>query len=182
LSEFSHLRVISYWFEEVNPEDWWKGSSQFDLLIKEKFLDVHAAAGRCELFRWRENALGRLAEIIVLDQFSRHIFRGKPESFAHDPLALALAQEAIRNDAQGKLGISQKAFLYMPFMHSESARIHEIAAELFAEPGLEKHLDYELRHKTIIDRFGRYPHRNKTLGRESTAEELEFLKQPGSSF
>ena len=182
MSEFSHLRIITFWFEEANPEDWWKGSSELDRLIEEKFLDVLATAGRCELFRWRENSLGRLAEIIVLDQFSRHIYRGKPASFAHDPLALALAQEAIRNGAQKKLGNSQKAFLYMPFMHSESARIHEIAVELFAEPGLEKHLDYELRHKAIIDRFGRYPHRNEILGRESTPEELEFLKQPGSTF
>jgi uncharacterized protein (DUF924 family) len=117
-----------------------------------------------------------------LDQFSRNIYRGTPLSFAYDPLALALAQEAITAKANQSLNPSQKAFLYMPFMHSESRVIHELAMKLFKEPGLESNLGFEIRHKAIIDRFGRFPHRNEILDRKSTEEELNFLKEEGSSF
>ncbi|MBN2426881.1 MAG: DUF924 domain-containing protein [Deltaproteobacteria bacterium] len=182
MSGYDFRDIITFWFEETGPGDWWKGDPHFDHLIKNRFLGVHAAACRCELFRWREKPLGRLAEILLLDQFSRHIHRGTPASFAFDPMALALAQEAIRMGVQEHFSPPQKAFLYMPFMHSESSLIHEIAGKLFVEPGLERQLQFELRHKAIIDRFGRYPHRNQTLGRESTPEEREFLTQPGSSF
>ncbi len=182
MPDFNFQEIITFWFEKTSQEDWWKGTPHFDQLIGEKFLSVHNAATRCELYRWREEALGRLAEIIILDQFSRHIYRGKPASFAHDPMALALAQEALRAHTDDTLSAPQKAFLYMPFMHSESSTIHKIAVDLFSRPCLKNHLEYEHRHKAIIDRFGRYPHRNKILGRESTQEEEEFLKQPGSSF
>jgi len=182
LSDFDYRDLITFWFEEINPEDWWKGDDQFDRLIKDRFFEVHSAASRCELFPWREMPMGRLAEVLALDQLSRHIYRGTPAAFAFDSMALALAQEAVRAQAQKHFSTAQKAFLYMPFMHSESSRIHEIAIGLFGEPGLERHLQFELRHKFIIDRFGRYPHRNKILRRESTPEEEEFLKQPGSSF
>ncbi len=137
---------------------------------------------RCELSAWRDTPHGRLAEIIVLDQFSRNIHRDTPLAFAADPLALALAQEAVRVDAQRDLPLQQKSFLYMPFMHSESPLIHEQAVVLFGEPGLENSLEFELRHKAIIDRFGRYPHRNAVMGRASTPEEIVFLKAPNSSF
>ena len=123
-----------------------------------------------------------LAEIIILDQFSRNIYRDSPRAFAYDTLALVLAQEAIRRKFDDELKVKQRAFLYMPFVHSESAELHEIALFLFDKPGLEDNFNYEIRHKEIIDRFGRYPHRNEILGRKSTAEELEFLAQPGSSF
>jgi uncharacterized protein (DUF924 family) len=182
LPDFKFQEIITFWFEETSQKGWWQGTPHFDRLIREKFLRVHDAATRCELYKWREKALGRLAEIIILDQFSRHIYRGEPASFAHDPMALALAQEALRARADDTLSDPQKAFLYMPFMHSESPVIHEIAVDLFSKSGLENHLEYEYRHKAIIDRFGRYPHRNKTLGRKSNQEEEEFLKQPGSSF
>jgi len=134
------------------------------------------------LFDWRSNALGRLAEIIVLDQFSRNIFRDQSSAFAWDAQALVLAQEAVTAGALEQLESSQQAFLIMPYMHSESKMIHEQAIKLFSRPGLEFNLDFEKRHKVIIDRFGRYPHRNEILGRQSTAEEQEFLKQPGSAF
>jgi uncharacterized protein (DUF924 family) len=127
-------------------------------------------------------AKGRLAEIIILDQFSRNIFRDTPQAFANDPLALALAQEALAVDADKALSPTERSFLYLPFMHSESAEIHKVAVMLYGLPGLEDNLDFELKHQTIIIRFGRYPHRNKILGRESTAEEIEFLKEPGSGF
>ena len=137
---------------------------------------------RCELFEWRTSAKGRLAEIIVLDQFSRNMFRDTPLAFASDPLALVLSQEAISIGADEVLTSTQRSFLYMPFMHSESLIIHEAAVQLFTKNGVQSNLDFEMKHKAIIEQFGRYPHRNEILGRESTAEELEFLKQPGSGF
>ena len=137
---------------------------------------------QCELWTWRETAEGRLAEIIVLDQFSRNLFRDHPASFAQDPLALSLAQEAVRLDLDQQLAPDQRCFMYMPFMHSESKIIHAQALQLFEALGNPMNLDFELKHKTIIDRFGRYPHRNQILERDSTPEEVEFLTQPNSSF
>lgn len=174
--------VIRFWFVELNSSDWFNKNPVLDRTVAERFGAVHAAAARCELQAWRATAAGRLAEIVVLDQFSRNIFRDRPESFAQDALALALAQEAIAAGAAAALSPVQRAFLYMPFMHSESALIHAEAERLFSEPGLEGNLDYERQHRAIIDRFGRYPHRNRILGRASTLEEQEFLRQPGSSF
>ena len=110
------------------------------------------------------------------------MYRDSPRAFANDPLALALTQEAIRQKADISVDSEQQFFFYMPFMHSESASIHTIAVQLFSKPGMESNLDSELKHKAIIDQFGHYPHRNSILGRESTQEELDFLKQPGSSF
>jgi uncharacterized protein (DUF924 family) len=124
----------------------------------------------------------RLAEIIVLDQFSRNMYRDTPQSFAYDVIALVLAQEAVAQGAHRELALPKRSFVLMPYMHSESLLVHEQAMQLFDQPGLEDDLDFERRHKSIIERFGRYPHRNAILGRTSTAEELEFLKQPGSSF
>ena len=174
--------IIDFWFKEIGPKFWWKKDSEFDRLIADRFLNIHNAATKCELYVWRNCPLGRLAEVIVLDQFSRNIYRGTPLSFAYDPLALALAQEAINAKTNQSLGPDQKAFLYMPFMHSESPAIHELAVELFKEPGLESNLKFEIQHKAIIDRFGRYPHRNEILGRQSTEAEISFLKEVGSSF
>lgn len=174
--------IIDFWFKEIEPKYWWKKDSNFDRLIADRFLEVHKAATKCELYVWRNNPLGRLAEVIVLDQFSRNIFRGTSLSFAYDPLALALAQEAVTAKANQSLNPDQKAFLYMPFMHSESPAIHERAMVLFREPGLESNLDFEIAHKAIIDRFGRFPHRNEILGRQSTDDEISFLKEAGSSF
>ena len=174
--------VISFWFKEIPSESWFKKDTECDQLIRQRFLEVHDAATAGELFDWRSNALGRLAEIIVLDQFSRNIFRDQSLAFAWDAQALVLAQEAVTAGVLEQLEFSQQAFLIMPYMHSESKIIHEQAIKLFSRPGLEFNLDFEKRHKVIIDRFGRYPHRNEILGRQSSAEEEEFLKQPGSAF
>ena len=174
--------VISFWFEEIESKNWWMKNKEFDQVIRKRFMPVHSKAIRCELFEWRDEPLGRLAEIILLDQFTRNIFRDSPISFAFDALALALSQEAIHAKADVSLSQNQKIFLYMPFMHSESSEIHSKAIELFSVEGLENNLEFERKHKEIIDRFGRYPHRNAILGRRSTEEEEEFLKQPGSSF
>lgn len=174
--------ILKFWFEETEPAQWWKKDEDFDRLIIERFSELHRRATRCELFEWRKDARGRLAEIVVLDQFSRNMFRGSPLSFAQDALALALSQEAVSAGADRTLNPVERSFLYMPFMHSESVKIHEVAVELFRKNGIQGNLDYELKHKAIIERFGRYPHRNAILGRESMKEEIEFLKQPGSSF
>ncbi len=174
--------VLSFWFNEIETKQWWIKDGELDHLIADKFQATHAAAASGELSPWREMASGRLAEIIVLDQFSRNIYRNTPLAFAFDTQALELAKTAILVRAPQSLEPKQRAFLYMPFMHSESALIHETAVELFSEPGLEYNLEFELKHKAIIDRFGRYPHRNAILGRKSTAEEIKFLNKPGSSF
>jgi len=174
--------VLDFWFAELQPKQWFVKDLTLDAMIEARFSFVVEQARAAELFSWRVSSEGRLAEIILLDQFSRNIYRDKPESFSADPMALVLAQEAITAGADQQLSVQQRAFLYMPFMHSESALIHDQAILLFDQPGLEYNLEFEYKHKAIIDRFGRYPHRNKILGRESTAEELEFLQQPNSSF
>ena len=174
--------VITFWIEECTPVQWWKKDTVFDQLIKDRFSSALEQATTGELADWRMSGEGRLAEIIVLDQFSRNIYRDTAKAFAQDPQALTLAQEAIAHGANEELTGHKKAFLYMPFMHSESKIIHAIAQMLFSEEGMEGNLDFELQHKKIIDQFGRYPHRNKILGRVSTAEEIEFLQGPNSSF
>lgn len=175
-------QIIDFWFAEIEPKQWWRQDDPLDRRIAERFGAVHAQAMQCELYAWRRQPLGRLAEIIVLDQFSRNIFRGTARAFAADPLALALAQEAVATQAAAALEPQQRAFLYLPYMHSESRQIHEIAVQLFSADGLASNLDFELKHKAIIDRYGRYPHRNAMLGRNSSEEEADFLKTPGSSF
>ena len=174
--------VLSFWFEELAPKDWFEANDALDKTIAERFGELLKSAEKSELFIWRTTPHGRLAEIIILDQFSRNVYRNTAKAYSQDPLALALAQETILLEMDEQLTNAEKGFLYMPFMHSESNIIHEKALELFSTPGLENNYDFEIKHKIIIDRFGRYPHRNKVLGRESTPEEVEFLKQPGSGF
>ncbi len=177
-----YKQVVSFWFEEIEPALWWKKDDAFDALLVERFSEIHTRATCCELFEWRKEPEGRLAEIIVLDQFSRNMFRDSDMAFVNDTMSLALAQEAISCGADKALTPVQRSFLYMPFMHSESLKIHEVAVELFRKNGIQSNLDFEFSHKKIIEKFGRYPHRNKVLGRESTAEEINFLTRPGSSF
>ena len=118
----------------------------------------------------------------MLDQFSRNMFRDTPAAFAADPQALTLAQEAVALKLDAFLNDVERVFMYLPYMHSESPVVHQEALRLFEALGRKDNLDFELRHKAIIDRFGRYPHRNAILGRHSTPEEEAFLQQPGSSF
>ncbi|WP_418316876.1 DUF924 family protein [Piscinibacter sakaiensis] len=174
--------VLHFWFDELAPAQWWKKDDAVDRQIVERFAPLQRRAAACELFGWRASPRGRLAEVIVLDQFSRNMFRGQPQAFASDPLALALAQTAVEAGADGELDEAERSFLYMPFMHSESAAIHAIGLGLFETLGRADNLDSARRHREIIERFGRYPHRNAILGRPSTPEEIEFLQQPGSSF
>ncbi|HET7793864.1 MAG TPA: DUF924 family protein [Rhizobacter sp.] len=174
--------VLRFWFEETRPAQWWTVSDAFDQLCLVRFGALHRAAAQGELFGWRTEPRGRLAEVILLDQFSRNLYRGQARAFACDPLALGLAQEAVAGGADQALSPIERTFLYMPYMHSESRVIHVEAERLFRLNGLKDNHDFELRHKAIVDRFGRYPHRNAVLGRESTPEELTFLQQPGSRF
>lgn len=174
--------LLRYWFDEIPDALWWRKDAAFDAELRTRFGDWHAAATRGELAAWRDSVRGRLAEVLLLDQLSRNLFRDRPEAFAWDGMALVLAQEAVRGGLAAELPPRERAFLYLPWMHSESALLHAEAVRLFGEPGLEWNLDFEHKHKAIIDRFGRYPHRNAVLDRASTAEELAFLAQPGSAF
>jgi len=173
--------VLDFWFDPANEAHWWRRSDAFDAEIFRRFGVLHESATRCELWQWRASAEGRLAEIIVLDQFSRNLHRGSARAFAADPLALALAQTAVATGADRAVDQRRRVFFHMPYMHSESRAIHEVALQLFADAPAGNR-DYERRHKAIVDRFGRFPHRNAALGRASTPEEIEFLKTPGSSF
>ena len=174
--------VLSFWFNETDPAQRWKKDAAFDQLIAERFTALLESAARCELYAWRLTPQGRLAEIIVLDQFSRNIYRNQPAAFAHDAVALALAQAAVEAGALTDLSPDRRQFLLMPYMHSESLAIHDAAATLFNNHCEAATIEFAKRHRDIIARFGRYPHRNAILDRPSTAEELDFLQAPGSSF
>lgn len=174
--------VIDFWFEELTPAQRFEKDENIDLKMTERFIALHSSVVAGEYSSWRSEPMGRLAEILVIDQFSRNIYRDDPKSFIYDPMALALAQEAVRGEFNKKMEAKYKQFLYMPYMHSESNMIHNSAMLLFSEPGLEESFDFELKHKSIIERFGRYPYRNSILGRTSTPEEIEFLKQVGPLF
>ncbi|MCK9564397.1 MAG: DUF924 domain-containing protein [Bacteroidales bacterium] len=177
-----YSEVLTFWFEQTEPAQWWDKDEAFDHRVAERFGDLHRRAILGELYPWRAEAGGRLAEILVLDQFSRNIHRDKAAAFAVDGMALALAQEAVAQGLDQALPAVERSFFYLPYMHSESLLIHDIAVELFRANGIESNLHFEILHRDIIARFGRYPHRNAILGRESTQEELAFLQQPDSSF
>lgn len=171
-----YQQILNFWFDELQPYQWWKKDEVLDTLIKERFLDVHTQAINGELWSWRTTSEGSLAEIIIIDQFSRNIYRNKPESFLYDGMALVLAQNAISRQLDKQLNQLQRSFLYLPYMHSESIMIHEEAICLYESLGLDGNYQFELQHKAIIEQFGRYPHRNKVLNRYSTADEIKFLE------
>lgn len=174
--------VIDFWFDEIEPSYWFKKDLDFDAHIAARFLDVQQQAAAGELFDWRTSTLGRLAEIIVLDQFSRNIFRDQSQAFSCDPLALCLCQHALMLKPELDLSQSQLDFLLMPLMHSESLLLHQHYAQTFKQLASPNVQEFELKHRVIIEQFGRYPHRNSILARPTTTEELAFLKQENSSF
>jgi uncharacterized protein (DUF924 family) len=201
------IAVLEFWFADAHQPYWFAKNEAFDQLIADQFFAnwQRAIVGECA--HWREdheatsaigttddtgqtepttnpqgNIAGRLAEIIILDQFSRNLFREQPQAFAQDTLALVLAQEAVKHPDYAKLPASWQPFVIMPFMHSESTRIHDSGLPYFKSLQDGRTLEFEYKHREILDRFGRYPHRNTALGRDSTPEEIEFLQQPGSSF
>ena len=165
--------VLDFWFTEENHPFQFARNNGFDAQIRAQFFDIWQQAARGELSHWRDTLQGRLAEIIILDQFSRNLFRDSPQAFA---------QEAVRQPGFADLLPHERHFMLMPLMHSESQVIHEQAVPLFERYTNENALAFEIKHKVIIDHFGRYPHRNAVLGRKTTEEEAEFLKQEGSSF
>jgi uncharacterized protein (DUF924 family) len=174
--------IVGFWFEELTPKDWYRKDAALDAEIARRFGRVFEEISAKVPPAWLATPDGFLAAILVLDQFPRNLFRGDPRAFATDEAALDLAKRAIAEGIDLKLPPEQRAFVYMPFQHSEQKADQTRSSELFAALGNPLNLDFAIRHKAIIDRFGRFPHRNEILGRASTDEEAAFLKQPGSSF
>ena len=174
--------ILHFWFEELDPKMHFTKSTELDQIIRDQFLETHISIRNGQTEVWRKTPEGRLAEVIVLDQFSRNMFRDTAQAFATDELALKLAMAAVKNGDDRKFDLQKRVYFYMPYMHSEDRKVHEHAVQLFSQKGLEYSLKFEFMHKSIIDRFGRYPHRNEILKRESTPEEIQFLKEKGSSF
>ncbi|MFN3827104.1 MAG: DUF924 family protein [Micavibrio sp.] len=176
--------ILHFWFEESQPSQWFQKNGDFDNLIYDRFYPSYrlAAEGLCD--SWQDDAEGALALCLVLDQFPRNMFRGMAESFATDAKALRVASLALHKGFDHLLPPVKRRFLYLPFEHSEALSDQDKAVVLFAAMKDEDPLgyDYALRHKSVIERFGRFPHRNAILGRQNTAEEDEYLAQPGSGF
>jgi uncharacterized protein (DUF924 family) len=172
--------VLAFWF--AHSSRWFAKDEAFDAEIRQRFLALHDEVERGEHEDWRSTPRGALAYVIVLDQFSRNMFRGTPRSFASDARALAAAHDALSRGFDQALSPEERSFLYMPLMHSEDLADQERCVDLFRALGDAYSLGFAVQHRDIIARFGRFPHRNAILGRTSSPEELEFLTQPGSSF
>ena len=170
--------VIRFWFVEHGMDDWFGGKAEFDVALAAEFADTHPRVALGEAWHWRATPEGRLAEIIVLDQFSRQLHRGSPRAFAQDPMATALAQEAIAAGADRQIAMERRMFLFMPFMHAESLVIQEEGCRHFVQFG-EEMMKFMTGHRDCIARFGRFPFRNKALGRQSTPEEVAYMAEQG---
>lgn len=169
--------VLSFWFDEHGQEDWFGGKPEFDAALAARFAPTHAAVAAGEAYLWRKSIEGRLAEIIVLDQFSRQLYRGSPKAFVQDGMALVLAQEAIATGLDQNLPVFRRMFLFMPFVHSESLVMQAQSIRLFQSFGEEGWLKYAHGHLETIQKFGRFPARNKALDRESTPDELAYIAE-----
>ena len=169
--------ILNYWFKELEPKDWFKKSDELDQQIRSRFHDLWVSEQEHSHPKFLGSAREALAAIILFDQFPRNMFRGEAKSFSTDSKALALTEESIKKNYDKELGESEKTFMYMPLQHSEDPSIQELSVMVFTELGNEYTLSYAKEHKMIIDQFGRFPHRNKILGRESTTKETEFLKE-----
>lgn len=174
--------VLQFWFERITPNQWWQKNADFDRGLAKRFGELLVRARQGELVSWRASASGRVAEIVVLDQFSRNIHRGTPQAYAGDSLALALAQAAVSLGFDQELPAKQRGFVYLPYAHSESLAVQNAGLLLVRNKATHKNYPSALRHQQVIERFGRFPHRNIILGRESTAEEREFLRDPRAHF
>jgi uncharacterized protein (DUF924 family) len=168
-------KIIDFWFADDVRKLWFNSTAAFDRLLCERFEDTLKQAGCGELDNWMESAEGCLALVIVLDQFPLNMFRDCAQSFATEARSRDVARVAIANRFDKALAAEQQAFLYMPFMHSEDIADQELALELFAKPGMESNLRFARHHHTIIETYGRFPHRNSVLGRTSTAAEIDYL-------
>lgn len=174
--------VTGFWFETLSPEDWYRAPPRVDAEVAVRFGELYEALREAVPEDWLQTPGGRLAAILVLDQFPRNMFRGTPRAFATDAKALALAKDAIAAGADLALPPEQRAFLYMPFQHTEDLEDQRRSVALYESLGNANNLDFAVRHCEAIARFGRFPHRNAILGRASTPEEIAFLQEPGSSF
>ena len=172
--------VLRFWFEE-HAKDWFVKDPAFDAEIRARFLAVHETAAAGSLAHWADAPRGCLALVILLDQFPRNMFRGEARAFATDPLARAAARVILERGWDRQMTQPEQLFAYLPFEHSEALEDQDLACELMRDFD-EEQRHYAERHRDIIRRFGRFPHRNDLLGRESTAAEIEFLKSPGSRF
>jgi uncharacterized protein (DUF924 family) len=175
----SYETVIQFWFVDHTREDHFGGKPEFDAKLAAAFGDLHPAVARGEAWHWRQTPEGRLAEIVVLDQFSRQLHRGSPEAFAQDKMALVLAQEALAAGADDAVPRDWAGFFYLPFMHAESLVIQDEGVRLYQQHGDPEQLDYMVRHRDAIARFGRFPFRNTALGRKSTPDELTYMAEAG---
>lgn len=184
----SAAEVLSFWFGDKLEmrKEWFTKNPDFDSEVRSRFLPLYEQAASNQLDDWSNSPESCLALIIVLDQFPRNMFRDTPRSFATDAKALGIAKDAIAQQFDQQVSPVQRFFLYLPLEHSENLDDQNESVRLFEQfkgnPELEEVYDYALRHRAVIEQFGRFPHRNQILDRSSTAEEIEFLKQPGSSF
>jgi uncharacterized protein (DUF924 family) len=174
--------VLHFWFEELTPEQHFTRDAGLDATIAERFGALRDAVVAQEAEGWRTAPDRLLAAILLVDQFSRNLYRGSAQAFAADPLGLELALSGIAAGYAGRFVPEQRAFLYMPLMHAEDRGVQRFALRCFAEPGLETNLDFARAHAEVIERFGRFPSRNAALGRPSTAEETAYLSQPGAGW
>ncbi len=174
--------VLAFWFEELRPEQWFKKDEALDEIVRTRFGALYERLATNPALDWRETAEGCVAAVIVLDLFPRQLYRDDARAFATDEAARAIASLAIERCFDRVLSPAQRKFLYMPFQHSEDADMQARSVALFATIDDPDTLAYARRHKEVIDRFGRYPHRNAALGRESTEEEQAYLKEPNSVF
>ncbi|MCJ8518012.1 uncharacterized protein (DUF924 family) [Pseudorhizobium tarimense] len=174
--------ILDFWFGRLSRKQWFEKSDEVDAEIDRRFRETHLALARGGVEEWRETPDGRLAAIIVLDQFPRNIYRGTPLAFATDWMALREARLAIEAGADEGVAVDHRAFIYLPYEHSEDLRDQQRCVELFKRLGDSEYLDYAERHLAVIQEFGRFPHRNALLGRQSTDAELDYLSKPGAGF
>lgn len=174
--------VLAFWFDEATPEQWYKKDPAFDEVIRDRFETTIVAALAGRLDSWADDAASCLALILLLDQFTRNIYRDTPRAFSGDEIALALSLRCVDRGFINHESASWRQFMLMPMMHSEDLDIQDRSIPLFEEHTNPRTHDYAIKHRDIVARFGRFPHRNAILGRPSSDEEAEFLTQPGSSF
>lgn len=172
--------VVRFW-RDAGEKRWWEKNADFDRAIVTRFMPTWEAASRGELASWEATDEGALALIIVLDQFPRNMFRNDPQTYATDGLALQVATRAIEKGIDARIDKELQQFVYMPFMHSEELTHQERCVDLFRSAGNTFNLKFAIDHADIVRRFGRFPHRNKVLGRETTADEQAFLDNGGFS-
>jgi uncharacterized protein (DUF924 family) len=182
-------RILTFWFEHINPaqmashrDEWWQKNDAFDQQIRDEFEEVYLKAAKGDLEHWQTTPMGAVALVLLLDQFPRNMYRDSAKAFATDPMARKVTRYALKMGFHQLLPMGPQVFLYLPLEHSEQQVDQDASVKLFEMLGDENYTTFALRHQMVIERFGRFPHRNKILRRDSTDEEIEFLKTPNSRF